>query len=238
MSDFEKTVRLGTTKAGYPEREVDVFCRITLATKDDKGARLSISGVVGPKRNGDAVGSSGQIEMSRPEIATLAPGWDRAMLARFWETWHRWHLNDMKAGCEHQRATWHPEAEVEIVTYRLDSEAWKQQDEIKRRALKGLEQGLTVHYTADEREVMALPWETTTAPDADSSGSGRYSVQKRETKRAGWVYPAEHSAGLLMKPCEVCGYKYGSAWLFEEVPADVVAFLASLPDTDKTPAWG
>lgn len=33
------------------------------------------------------------------------------------------------------------------------------------------------------------------------------------------------------------GYYYGSSWLTVEVPADVLDFLASLPDTDKTPAW-
>ena len=33
------------------------------------------------------------------------------------------------------------------------------------------------------------------------------------------------------------GYKYGSAWLSVDVPSDVIEFLQSLPDTDKTPAW-
>lgn len=33
------------------------------------------------------------------------------------------------------------------------------------------------------------------------------------------------------------GYMYGSSWLKEEVPAEVIKFLESLPDTDKTPAW-
>lgn len=32
-------------------------------------------------------------------------------------------------------------------------------------------------------------------------------------------------------------YSYGSAWLFEEVPDDVLDFLAALPDSDKKPAW-
>lgn len=32
-------------------------------------------------------------------------------------------------------------------------------------------------------------------------------------------------------------YRYGSAWLREEVPAEVLDFLRSLPDTDITPAW-
>ena len=33
------------------------------------------------------------------------------------------------------------------------------------------------------------------------------------------------------------GYKYGSSWLSEEVPADVLEWLRGLPDTDVTPAW-
>ena len=32
-------------------------------------------------------------------------------------------------------------------------------------------------------------------------------------------------------------YVYGSAWLRTEVPADVLDFLRSLPNTDKKPAW-
>ena len=33
------------------------------------------------------------------------------------------------------------------------------------------------------------------------------------------------------------GYKYGSKWLKVDVPADVLAFLSALPDTDQEPAW-
>lgn len=33
------------------------------------------------------------------------------------------------------------------------------------------------------------------------------------------------------------GYQYGSKWLFEPVPDDVLQFLVELPDTDITPAW-
>jgi len=35
----------------------------------------------------------------------------------------------------------------------------------------------------------------------------------------------------------VCGYKYGSEWKKEAVPADVLEFLRALPDTDVKPAW-
>lgn len=41
----------------------------------------------------------------------------------------------------------------------------------------------------------------------------------------GWVRPDEHPDGLLTKPCPVCGYLYGSAWVYEALPDDVVAFL-------------
>jgi hypothetical protein len=58
-----------------------------------------------------------------------------------------------------------------------------------------------------------------------------------ETKTSSWVYPKEHPEGELTKPCPVCGYKYGSLWLKEEVPAEVIAFLGSLPELDMIPAW-
>lgn len=32
-------------------------------------------------------------------------------------------------------------------------------------------------------------------------------------------------------------YRYGSAWLCVGAPQDVLDFLQSLPDTDRTPAW-
>ena len=53
----------------------------------------------------------------------------------------------------------------------------------------------------------------------------------------GWLYPDEHPAGLLTKPCPVCGYKYGTEWKTEPVPQDVIDWLAALPDSKKTPAW-
>jgi hypothetical protein len=81
---------------------------------------------------------------------------------RMAQIWERWHLNDMRAGCEHQRA-----------------EDWG-----KERV----------------------------------SETGKLSC---------WVYPNEHPKGVLMKPCPVCGYKFGSAWLIEELPSDIVTEIRS-----------
>jgi hypothetical protein len=89
---FVKIVHIGNGNYG------DVFCKIKF-----DGGRLSITGVEGPKRNGDAKGGCGQIKDSI-EIIQFAPGWDAKLLAEFKAVWSEWHLNDMKAGTPAQEA--------------------------------------------------------------------------------------------------------------------------------------
>ena len=43
-----------------------------------------------------------------------------------------------------------------------------------------------------------------------------------------WITRAEHPFGLLSHPCPICGYKYGSAWLYEPLPQDVIDFIRPL----------
>lgn len=144
---IKKVVRLGTM-----QNVGSVFCSITY---DEKG-RLSISGVEGPRKGGHCRGSCGQIEMGLGDGLGIqpAPGWTPEEISRFLGVWRQWHLNDMRAGCEHQR-------------------------------------------------------------------------------ELGWAKYDEHPS----EPCPTCGYKYGNAWLYEEVPASIVAYLTELPETDRTPAW-
>ncbi len=52
-----------------------------------------------------------------------------------------------------------------------------------------------------------------------------------------WVSEKEHPKGLLSKPCPTCGYKYGTQWLHEDVPQDVLEFLSQLPKSYERPAW-
>jgi hypothetical protein len=60
-----------------------------------------------------------------------------------------------------------------------------------------------------------------------------------EHQRAlGWRYDDHHNPETFKgEPCPTCGYEIGSAWKREELPQDVINFLASLPDTDRQPAW-
>jgi len=85
-----------------------VFCKIT--TKEESNQlKLSITGVIGPMRNGNAHGG-GQIVMDwrgknahNPKV-TFSPGWSQKLFDKFLDIWDKWHLNDIQAGCEHQRA--------------------------------------------------------------------------------------------------------------------------------------
>ena len=67
-----------------------------------ENGRLSICGVVGPKRNGDCKGSAGQCV---DEIRAGRPGvdWNEEMLQKFCDIWDRWHLNDMRPYCSHMK---------------------------------------------------------------------------------------------------------------------------------------
>jgi len=198
------------------------------------GTRLSITGVEGPRRNGNCYGGCGQIKL---DPAAASEGWTAEMVEKLSQVWKAWHLNDMRAGCEHQRVASDPSEKVEVVTYRLTDEARTQIRGLKALNLARLQAGETVTSTQDEIALLSLPRETHQAPDADGPGSGRYEVARRGTRPIGTTYPSEHPRGLLMKACPECGYQYGSTWLTEEVPADVLDFLRGLPSTSLTPAW-
>lgn len=166
MENFTKVVRIGLTA-----RDGSLFCKIEWTS-----GRLSITGVEGPKRNGDCLGSCGQVIMNEWAFTALAPGWNAGRVARLREVWERWHLNDMVAGSPDQEAYLraHP---VEYVYPES-------------------------HYTKASAALEAVGLN----PDPDYLHNG--------------------------KP-----YRYGHAWLREEVPADVLEFLSGLPDTDTEPAW-
>ena len=148
------------------------------------GTRLSISGVIGPRSNGDAFGSCGQIAGDLDRIIDYAPGWDEAKAHELAEIWKTWHLNDMQAGCAHQRgAGW----DKRPIDPRKPTDAY----------------GRHFHgQTHDSWNLLC------------------------------WVRPDEHPDGLLTKPCDECGYRYGTAWLTVEVPDEILTRLRSFRAAD------
>lgn len=243
IKSFKKIVRPGTVDVGYPVRAVDVFCKIEYS----EDGRLSISGVEGPRANGDAWGGCGQIVMSlKAEDITPAPGWDRFSIGAFLTLWDRWHLNDMSPCCEHQRAAgWYDKAgqKVKLYHWRLDDAAQKEKDAAEKAAQAALLAGEVFAPTTRQHKAANREYEVTThTPDAPAHYTPRTSLYASmagpvEEKGLGWLYEKEHPEGLLCRPCPECGYKYGSEWKREEVPASVLETFRALPGTDKTPAW-
>ena len=237
---FKKIIRLGTSET---KQEVNrlvkavvygIYCQITW-----DGRRLSITGVEGPRLDGDCYGSSGQIVMHRPMPETFADGWSAEQVNKFYDMWDRWHRNDMRAGCEHQRASWPKGEQVTLVTYQLTTEALREQNRLKDQAMKSLKDTGHAVIQADQQHLLNLKWQIT-LPEGQALPvdlAEFYQEKKRETKNTTSLRPDEHPKGLLCKPCEVCGYKWGSSWLHEDVPQDVIDYFRGLPDSPRTPAW-
>jgi hypothetical protein len=246
---IEKIVRIGIIHKRHPAG-AGIYAKI-----EYKGGKLSISGVIGPLKNGDARGGCGQIEMEfqhrdpaandyrykpeellGPESIIFAEGWNADLFLDFAQAWNDWHLNDMRAGCEHQRAEKWGQKRLEVCTWRLKDEVTKAQREIKERAMAAAAAGTPFQTEVQEAFLLRLPWEVK-APREGFQDAGFYDIKSAEVKTAGWVYEKEHPEGQLSKPCPVCGYKYGNAWKREEVPAEILEFLEALPSADRLPAW-
>lgn len=233
MKNFNKTVHIGT----YDKNAV--FCKIEI-----KDGKLSISGVEGPMANGDCRGSCGQIDMHlREDQANIkpAPGWNAEMLARFFNVWQKWHLNDMRPNCAHQVGPDWTSKDVTIYHYNLTREALSAKNAAEKCAVDAPVKGETFTPTPTQTKLAALPYSISTyvgeIPEHYERTKQTTYSRPTETKRTGWLHANEHPEGFLAKRCPVCGYKYGTKWLREELPQDVIAFLQSLPDTDMRPAW-
>lgn len=92
MENFSRIVCPGNAVV-YDNIAKIVVCRISYTD-----GRLSITGVHGPKRNGDTFGSCGQIRLEALDFNSFDTGWTQERVNMFASIWKRFHLNDMKAG--------------------------------------------------------------------------------------------------------------------------------------------
>lgn len=189
------------------------------------GQKLSITGVECPTLRGDC-DRFGQIhDTVRPFNPRLA------------DLWERWHLNDMQPGCEHQRKR--PEYEKPAML-ELQPLTWGDKyHELRKQAVEGTmapEDWAKWPATIKAVEALTMGLNKPAHParwgeqgeQLLAEGLVKLDTNDRNRERhrgANWVSPAEHPDGLLSKPCEVCGYKYGTAWLREDVPVEVLREL-------------
>lgn len=184
------------------------------------------------------------------EIAEFAAGWTKEMWLKFLDIWHDWHLNDMRSYCNHQKDLgWRLLAgkEVNIYHWRLKQEVSNEQKRLKNHAVDCAKRDTKPELNDEQRLILTLEYSLETHTEQVQESIAKYYEQKMplysgdkghiEKKTLGWLYQKEHPDGLMCRPCPSCGHKYGSAWLKEAVPSDVLDFLASLPDADTKPAW-
>lgn len=236
---MKKIIFIGT-QPEYKTAAAKVFCKIEFKDK-----KLLISGVVGPTRGGDALGSCGQIYDSI-EVDNFQPGWDKDTLAKFIAIWREWHLNDMNAcTLEMKAAGWDKLASKEIFKYSyiISNEASDRRKQLQNDVVKAAIEGIKFELSEDEKRLLlsdtgrdihaySLP-ETPEfmEPWADYTSK----KHKIERKTLGWVNEKEHPDGLLGK--KLNGFGYGCAWYFHEVPQEAIDFLQSLPEATEKPNW-
>jgi hypothetical protein len=245
---FKKTVFIGSQPEWYRGNETHpakVFCKIEVKEKEKSGLCLSISGVIGPLSNGDAIGSCGQIYDSI-DIKTFAPGWNKTKLQKFLSIWRDHHLNDMNAATpEMKKAGWCELASKEIFkfSYIQTNEASKRRKELQANATQAALDGKTLELSEDDKRLLLsdtskdiYAYDLPETPEFMEPWTDYQSKKhKIERKTLGWVNMQEHPDGLLGR--ELDGKKYGHAWYFHEVPADVLQWLFELPETETKPAW-
>jgi hypothetical protein len=247
-------MRIGIINHNIHGRHADVF-----VTAEIKDGVLSLSGVIGPLKSGNALGGCGQIDMefehrnpedndyrytapTKAEDISFAPGWDKEKWFDLLGIWKAWHMNDMQAGCEHQQAERWGKKRITVIFYRLQANVLKKQEDAKKEILDAAIAGEPILIPVETRVLLKLPY-TVALPGEDEYALLREAVEdnyvydRKKTETCGWIREEEHPEGVLGKKCPVCGYGYGTGWKKKALPQSVVDFIAGLPDADKKPAW-
>lgn len=214
---FKHHLLLGTGDGG----------RVFVTVDWSSDGRLSMTGVEGPMSNGDARGSCGQILMSYKEYdgrghttldsITPADGWTHDSIRKLFDVWRVWHLNDMQAGCEHQRAAGWTSCPGHYAA--------------GCSACKG--SGFAAKDGADHKSACAVCGGVGLKDPSYCTPEAR---AKRDRTTGTWSTYSTNSyrctADRLSERCPECGYAYGSRWLKAEVPAEIVEWLRGLPTDD------
>ena len=118
--------------------------------------------------------------------------------------WNKYHLNGMKAWCEHNNygEGCHALVKVHHLRGNLEYEALIDKRELPERYLEVTEEGLK------------------NVPTALYEYSTLYGKTGVEEKDRGWIRYDEKYApeGMIGKVCPVCGKKYGHSWYYMPIP--------------------
>lgn len=174
-------------------------------------------------------------------LDSIAPYIDSPLYSEILRLWELYHLNDMHPECKHQHAEgWHKLASKKVTLYhwRLTREAMNEQKAAEKAAISALKAGKTFTPSEQQAFISRLSYSLTTHTDTPPADIAKYYEPKKplyagdtehtETKACGWLKETEHPEGILSKACPVCGYKYGSSWVYFPIPADDEAIIYKL----------
>lgn len=207
-------------------------------TDGDK-KRFSCSASVWNSRHTDII-TGGQC------LDTIAPYIKDPIFSEILRLWGLYHLNDMHPECKHQAAEgWRKKAGEKVTLYhwRLTREASNEQKEAEKAAISALKAGETFTPSEQQTFISCLPYGLTTHTETIPADMAKYYEPKKplyagdkghtEIKALGWLREDEHPDGILSKPCPVCGYKYGSSWVYFPIPADDEAIIYKLLENGR-----
>lgn len=202
-------------------------------TEGDK-KRFSVSADVWNARNSDIV-CGGQC------LDTIAPYIDNPVFSEIFRLWKLYHLNDMHPECEHQAAQgWREIAGKKVTLYhwRMTREAMNEQKAAEKAALVALKCGEIFKPTIKQKFFANLSYSLITHTETPPKNLAKYYEPKKplyngdtghtEVKALGWLRESEHPEGILSKACPVCGYKYGTSWVYFPIPEEDEAIILRL----------
>lgn len=235
MKTYKKTINFGKVKYN-PEQLMAsnlVSLDLELQIKDNNQIVFTASGNVWNSRHTDCEMGGQCLDDIWKDYATELE--NPTLYKQILGLWKRNHLNDMHHDCIHQRKNWkHKDIELAHLKINWDT-VGKQRHNIEARYKKDIETKRTAKITIPEQRLLNLKYFIT----VDASQVAKYPeyvVDKLETKSNNWVSQSEHPEGLLSKPCEVCGYKYGSAWVYDSMSTEDLRAICKLLDIDPQTA--
>lgn len=157
-------------------------------------------------------------------LDTIAPYMESPVFSEILRLWKAYRLNDMHPECEHQHAAgWDKLANKKVALYhwRMTQDARNEQKAAEKAAIIALKCGEKFKPTIKQKFFANLEYSLTTYTETLPADIAKYYDREHtEIKALGWLKESEHPDRLLAKACPVCGYKYGTSWVYFPIPAE------------------
>ena len=183
---------------GNGKKQCEVTLEVELEEKEEGKPVFTASGTVWNARGTDCIQGGQCIDTVWEQYGKQLE--NKKLYKEIMTLWEKYHLNDMKAWCEHQNYGEGIQKEIKVHHLWGNSEYDKisQVRALPNKSLTATEEGL--------KNVPMVYYEH----------SNCYVKGGIETKSTGWITYDEKYApeGLIGKVCPVCGKKYGHEWYY------------------------